>query len=172
MRAWTPKEEANPDLLAARESFMKRVHDALGPACTVDDFTAEEITPEFEFYADKDETGFEGTPDEPLPPTPEAGDNYVGAHVTLPRGDSEALGKVVKRARDNYENAVGRERQNPILDTHQYVVEWEDGQQTELSANIIAQSMYAQCDADGNNYLLFDSIVDHRRGTSAMSHED
>ena len=123
VRAWTAKEEANPAFLEARKSFMERVHDALGPACTVNDFTVEELTPNYEFYADKDETGFEGVPDESLPPTPEAGDNYVGARVTLPRGDSEALGKVIKRARDNEGNPLGREHENPIIDTRQYVVE-------------------------------------------------
>ena len=92
--------------------------------------------------------------------------------MTLPRGEGEALGKVIKRARDNDGMPMGRAHQNPILDTRQYVVEFEDGQQTELAANTIAQSMYAQCDADGNNYLLFDSIVDHRRGTSALTPED
>ena len=61
---------------------------------------------------------------------------------------------------NNDGNAMGRAHQNPILDTRQCVVEWEDGQQTELSANIIAQSMYAQCDPEGNHYVLFDSIVD------------
>ena len=57
---------------------MERVYDALGPACTVNDFTVEELTPKFEFYADQDETGFGGTPGKPLPSTQEAGDNYVG----------------------------------------------------------------------------------------------
>ena len=166
------KEEKNQDLLDARNLFMERLHDALGPVCVTGDFEKEDLTPEFQYYADEDETGFEGTPDEPLPPTPEAGDNYVGARVNLPRGDGEALRKVVERARDSDSNPVGRANQTSILDIRQYIVEFEDGQQTELAANTIAQSMYAQCDADGNNYLLFDSIVDHRRGTSALTYED
>ena len=40
--------------------------------------------------------------------------------------------------------------ENPILDTRGYVVEFEDGEQAELAANTIYQSMYAQCDPDGN----------------------
>ena len=32
----------------------------------------------------------------------------------------------------------------------------------EFSANVIAESMLSQCDLDGNQYLLLDSIVDYR----------
>ena len=41
------------------------------------------------------------------------------------------------------------------------MIEFEDGTTSELAANVIAQSMYAQCDPDGNTYVLFDSIVNH-----------
>ena len=34
---------------------------------------------------------------------------------------------------------------------------------TELTANAIAQARYAQCDEDGNEYILFDSFVDFRK---------
>ena len=54
--------------------------------------------------------------------------------------------RVLKRARDNYDNVIGRANENPILDTRGYIVEFEDGEQAELAANTIAQSMYDQCD--------------------------
>ena len=57
---------------------------------------------------------------------------------------------MLKRAHDNDDNAIGRANEKPILDTRGYVVEFEDGEQTELATNIIAQSMYAQCDPDRN----------------------
>ena len=57
---------------------------------------------------------------------------------------------MLKRAHDNNENVIGCANENPILDTRGYVVEFKDGEQAELSANTIAQSMYAQCDPDGN----------------------
>ena len=37
---------------------------------------------------------------------------------------------------------------------------------------MIAQSMYAQCDPEGNQYILLDSIVDWRRSTTALDHND
>ena len=39
---------------------------------------------------------------------------------------------------------------NPIMDTRLYQVEFNGGEVTELTNNVIAESMYAQCDADGN----------------------
>ena len=61
---------------------------------------------------------------------------------------------------------------NPILDTRGYIVEFEDDEQAELAANNIAQSMYDQCDPEGNQYVMFDSIVDFRRSTTALCYAD
>ena len=151
---------------------MTQVVDNLGSECVVEDFDPNDVTPDFDYYEDDDVDGFEGTPDEILPPTPEAGDNYVGARLRLPCGDREAMGRVAKRARDNDGNPIGRANQNPILDTREYIVEFEDGTQAELAANVIAQSMYAQCDPEGNAYVLFDSIVDYKRDSTAMNKND
>ena len=82
--------------------------------------------------------------------TPEAQDNYVGVALELPLGDGMAQGRVTKRVRDNDGNVIGRANENPILDTRKYVVEFASGEEAELSANAIVQSMYAQCDPDGN----------------------
>ena len=42
----------------------------------------------------------------------------------------------------------------------------------DLAANIIAKSMYAQYDVDGNKYLLFKAFIDHRKNDSALRVED
>ena len=42
-----------------------------------------------------------------------------------------------------------------------YQVEFAAGEITELTANVIAESMYSQHDAEGNEYLLLDALVDH-----------
>ena len=42
----------------------------------------------------------------------------------------------------------------------------------ELDANVIAILMYAQCDPDGNQYVLLDSIVDYRKQDNALSLSD
>ena len=66
----------------------------------------------------------------------------------------------MKRTRDNDDNFIGCTNDNPILDTRRYVVEFEDDEQAELAANTISQSMYAQCYPEGNQYVMFDLIVD------------
>ena len=44
----------------------------------------------------------------------------------------------------------------------------KDGTKSELAANDIDQSMYTQCDPDGNTYVLFDSITNFRRSTTDL----
>ena len=64
VRAWTPQEEDNPDLLRARKEFMVRLKDELGRAAEPHNFSLEDLTPEFPNYADGIEDGFTGCPDE------------------------------------------------------------------------------------------------------------
>ena len=58
-----------------------------------------------------------------------------------------------------------------LYQIHCYKVEFPGGDITELAANIIAELMYVQCDVDGNEYLLLELIVDHRKDL-ALSVED
>ena len=69
--------------------------------------------------------------------------------------------------RDHEGNVIGISNANPILDTREYEVKFEDGDVTELTANVIAESMYAMCDENGNHILLFDAIVDHKKSDKA-----
>ena len=43
---------------------------------------------------------------------------------------------------------------------------------TELVANIISESMYAQCDVNGNGYLLLEAFINHQKNGPALSVED
>ena len=70
------------------------------------------------------------------------------------------------------QNSQGMAHLNPILDMRSYKVEFPDGQTTEYSANIIAKNMYAQCDTEGNQYLLLKEIVDWKKDNSATSPAD
>ena len=78
----------------------------------------------------------------------------------------------MSRKRDANDNPIGRANANPILDTRRYDVEFDDDQVTELTANIIAESMYSQCDPDGNQYVLLNAIVDFRKTNTALSIKD
>ena len=46
------------------------------------------------------------------------------------------------------------------------------GKATELTANTITQSMYAQCDDQCNEYLLLDSFVNYRKNDNVMKLAD
>ena len=76
------------------------------------------------------------------------------------------------RKRDVDGNPTGTANVNPILDTRDYVITFDDGDVTELTANLIAESMYEQCDPNGNQYVLLDSIIDHRRLDTATKLSD
>ena len=76
------------------------------------------------------------------------------------------------QARDSDGNPMGLANPNPILDSCQYIAEFEDSTEAELTANAIAQINYAQCDPDGNQYLMLDSIVDFRQSTTALCYND
>ena len=53
-----------------------------------------------------------------------------------------------------------------------YQVSFVGGEITELTTNVIAESMYAQCYADGNEYLLLDVLVDYQKNNKAISLTD
>ncbi len=93
--------------------------------------------------------------------TPETGDNYLSAELMLPKGGVLVKGRVTVRKRNQDGNPIGHANDNPILDTRSYIVDFDDGEQTELTANKIAESLYSQYDPDGNQYVLLEEIVDH-----------
>ena len=96
------------------------------------------------------------------------GDNYLNAEISVPQGGTLLKGCVTARKRDKDGNPIRWANANPILDTREYTFTFNDGDETMLNANLIAEAMYAQCDPDGNQYVLLDSIIDHNRLDSAI----
>jgi hypothetical protein len=130
-----------------RRSFDKSITHQLGPTAKDTDFPAADLTPEYLTYADDHDLD----PDHSnLEVTPEIGDNYLSVEILIPRGGSMIKGCVKSRKRDTDGNPIGRAAANPILDTREYIVEFEDGNEAELNVNLIAEAMYAQCNPDGN----------------------
>jgi hypothetical protein len=56
---------------------------------------------------------------------------------------------------------------NPILDTREYEVSFPDGLTNCYAANMIAEPLYSQVDADGREFILMKEIMDHRSDGSA-----
>ena len=88
---------------------------------------------------------------EELEPMSDVGDHCIGADILLPRGDKIARDCVVLWSCNASGNVMGRAHVNQILVPRIYQVDFVGGKVTELTANVIAESMYAQCDADRNN---------------------
>ena len=90
----------------------------------------------------------------------------------MTQGYRLSWGKVVRSKRDVNGNQIVQENQNPILDTRQYEVKFTDIEVTELTANVIAGMMYAQCDKDVNGTLLIDSFLDYIKIDQELSFQD
>ena len=79
-------------------------------------------------------------------------DAYLGAELTLPgNGDQMQMVRVIKRIKGNdgkvnkpvlYSTLRKEKPYNPLLDTSEYLVEFSDGTTKELTANIIAESIF------------------------------
>jgi hypothetical protein len=152
-----------------RRVFDETIANHLGPNATDQDFTAEDLTPDYNFYDDDHDLD----PDHgDLEMTPEMGDTYLNTEISVPRGGTIMKGCVTSRKRDKDGNPVGLANANPILDTREYTFTFDDGDETVLNRNLIAEAMYVQCDPDGNQYVLLDYIIDHRQLDAAMRTSD
>ena len=98
-------------------------------------------------------------------------DPYLQMEIGLSRGDDGALqhATVKRRKLDKDGVPIGTENKNPILDTRLYEVEFVDGTTEAITANVIAENLLAQVDAEGHRQLLLDEIIDHRTTSSAIS---
>ncbi len=122
----------------------------------------EDLTPGYELFGDVGDADFDLDPDHAdLEVTPEVGNNYVGVNLLFPKGGTMTRGRVTAQKRNVGGNPKGGANSNPILDTREYTVRFDNGDVTNLTANLIAESMYAQCDPNGNQYVLLDSLIDH-----------
>ena len=100
-------------------------------------------------------------------------DTYLNMELAMDRNsDGPEYARVTKRLRDANGLPIGLAHDNPILDTRMYEVEYLDGYKASVSANQIAQSMFAQVDEEGNRYVLFDDIIYHRTGGSEIAQGD
>ena len=93
--------------------------------------------------------------------TPEAYDEYLDAEVLMERGGVMQSGVVKQRKRDDDGNPIGKRNNNPLLDTREYEVVFPDQSMDVLTANLIAESMYANVDDEGKTYRLLDEIMEH-----------
>ena len=105
-------------------------------------------------------------------PTPITYDTYIGVEVGFLKGNDMVSGTVKTSVKDFEGQLTGKADKNPILDTRVYNVEFSDGENAELGANIIMEWMYAQCDIEGSKYRLMDHIIAHKKDINAVSKDN
>jgi hypothetical protein len=104
--------------------------------------------------------------------TYDAYDQFAMAELLLPHGDEMVHGKVMKRARGEDGNLIGKRNANPILDTREYEVEMPGGSVAEYGVNVIAENLYSQVDSEGRQYLILSEIIDHTSKDAAAITKD
>ncbi len=58
------------------------------------------------------------------------------------------------------------------MDLRIYCVHFDNGDVCELTMNVIAESMYASCNVDGNKYILFDYLDDYKSNRKAVAKDN
>jgi hypothetical protein len=177
VRSLTSDELKSPDEEAARIVFNKAIQERLSDPTTWEDIEddAKLDTPMLEGY--QDPTG--GTTvlrrddeDAVEEATPDSFDRYVGAEVLLQTGDGNGMGRVKGRQRNSDGQVIGVANRNPVLDTRVYAIEFPDGKVGEYAANVIAENTFSLADPDGNQMLLLEAIVAHRKDGHAVEKAD
>jgi hypothetical protein len=167
-RGLTTNELDSPVHQQLRADFDRTIASKLGPKPSPTDFDPSYLT--LDFTDDEDDLDDATTdPNDDHLPTPDVADNYISANLLLPLGKEMKRGRVVERKRAADGTPIGRANNNPILDTRVYTVQFDDGDVTDLSANLIAECMYSQCDPDGNQYNLLDNFVDFKTTLTALT---
>jgi hypothetical protein len=89
-------------------------------------------------------------------------DPLVKAQVILPHKGGDMMATVVVgQKRDLDGNLIGRKHHIPVLDRRAYEVEFLDGEQQQVSYNLLAEHLLSQVNEKGNQHQLFNEIVNH-----------
>ena len=89
--------------------------------------------------------------------------------MSLRAGGLLAKAKIINRKRDHEGNLVGKRSNDSLANTAVYEVEFTSGEIREYMANTLVEAMMAECDEEGKKYLLLESILDHRKDSTALS---
>jgi hypothetical protein len=162
-----------------RDEFDRKITKVLVDVFNPSDIPEDE-TPEYELYEDT-EFGKVETPDRD-DYDEDAIDMHLKAEVTLPIAGKMRTGTVNRRKmrtgtvnrrkRDSDRRLIAKLHHNPILDTRMYTVKFPDGKEVEYAASIVAENMLSMCDEEGNQYLLINHIVDHKKEVNVVPKKD
>ena len=96
--------------------------------------------------------------------TDTVGDPYLKSKLAIPRigYESPQLAKVTKWLKSDNGDPVGITHKNPLLDTRSYIVEYLDGHEEDMHANLLAENTYSQVNKKSKRDLWINKITDHR----------
>jgi len=158
-----------PTVMVKMQEFDQKVKEKLDDQHFREEIPADGLTLEDEDPNDEPEEEPKAEQDNYMD---DANDGYLGAELLVPSGDSFIVGRVIKHVQDSDGNPVGQRNNNPILDTRHYEVQFGDGSTLEYSANLVAENMMSQSDAEGRQHMIFKEIVDYRVGDTTIKKED
>jgi hypothetical protein len=181
VRGLTLDEMQNPDEQKRRQEYYEAIKMKLGKGMQYyelkldPDFVdfVDFVTPNHNCYKDKKETALQMHDIDDLDEHDvDTYDQYVDSSVQLSIGDKVQTGKVTgrKRGLDGVER--WKASANPIIDKITYNVEFPDDRSEEYTANAISENMYAQCDEEGNHFLMMQDIVGHKTDGHAVECAD
>jgi hypothetical protein len=87
----TDKETHCPIHLETHRLFDETIASHLGPNTTDQDYPAEDLTPDFDHYDNDHDLDLDHSD---LEVTPEVGDNYLNAEISVPQGGTLSKGHV------------------------------------------------------------------------------
>ena len=93
LRQLTQEELDSPVHQEAQRKFNESIDASLGPGSTDEDFDAEDLMPELPHMEDQETDNSDDQPPDEM--MPEAGDNYINAKISIPKGGSLARGRVI-----------------------------------------------------------------------------
>ena len=89
--------------------------------------------------------------------------------MLLPVSGKLMEGKVKSRKRSvDSTELIGKENNNPLLDTRIYNVEFSDGGVAEYSTNVIIESLIENSNMHGETLGIISGIIDHRKNKDAI----
>ena len=177
--ALTPNERA--DRKDEIEDLLKSINEKIGDNKTNEEVAGElgnDQLPRIDVFGEWNDAEVEETKEDSLSRseadeyTPEAFDRYLTAEIVTDRGGELLRGTVKSRKRDSDGKPIGSSNPNPLLDTREYLVCFEDGTEATYTANLIAECLYSLIDDHGRQLQVMKEIIDHDKGRNALNEED
>ena len=92
--------------------------------------------------------------------------------VLLPRGDGYQRALIMHHKWDLERNLTRQQNVKPMLDTRVYTVEIPDWESIEIALNTAENFVFDNFDADGNKFMLFNSIIYHKSTDKVVKKSD